>query len=218
MFGAKSQKNVHNLIMDEIRDVEICLTRFDDFLRVVATPDSLPETLKTLAEGIDKTEDDADAALRLMIDSLAKAPLLPATRQDLIEIATSCDRVANKCEHTAGKIVWQNFRLPREYAEPIGEIMQITREQFELLKIAISRLFSQFGELLRDHAILDEIRACESRVDKIETNLYTRIYAMDIGLAERMQMERVIELICDISDIIENIADRIQVMLITRKA
>jgi len=31
-------------------------------------------------------------------------------------------------------------------------------------------------------------------------------------------MERVIELVCDISDIIENIADRIQIMLITRKA
>ena len=33
-----------------------------------------------------------------------------------------------------------------------------------------------------------------------------------------MQTARFVELVCDISDVIENIADKIQIMLITRKA
>ncbi len=216
MFGRKT--NVHTLIMDEIKDVERCLTHFESFLQAVLTPETVPETLRALSIGIDKTEGEADASLRRMIDSLGNAALLPATRQDLIEIATSCDRVANKCEHTAGMMVCQNFRFPKEYAESVNKIMSITRDQFMLLKTAISQLFARFGELLRNHAVLDDIREHESRIDRIETDLYMRVFAMDLGLAERTQIAHFLELICDLSDIIENIADRIQIMLITRKA
>ena len=41
---------------------------------------------------------------------------------------------------------------------------------------------------------------------------------MDIELAAKMQLFDIIDLFCDISDIIENIADKIQIMLIARKA
>ena len=78
-------------------------------------------------------------------------------------------------------------------------------------------MFSDFNSLLKDRKLLDDIRAQESRVDVIEQNLYKQIFSMNIGLAERTQIAKFIELICDISDIIENIADKIQIMLITRK-
>ena len=41
---------------------------------------------------------------------------------------------------------------------------------------------------------------------------------MDISLAEKMQMKEFADDIADISDIIENLADKIQIMLVTRKA
>ena len=86
-----------------------------------------------------------------------------------------------------------------------------------MLEKSISLLFAKFGDLLKDHSILDEIREYESRVDKIEERLYEQIYAEDLDLANRMQMARFVELICDVSDIIEDIADKIQIMLITSK-
>ena len=79
-------------------------------------------------------------------------------------------------------------------------------------------MFSDFGQLLKDHTILDEIRKLETKVDVIELKLYDKVFSMDIGLAERMQMTQFIETICDISDVIENIADKIQIMLVSRKA
>lgn len=41
---------------------------------------------------------------------------------------------------------------------------------------------------------------------------------MDVSLAEKMQLFQFVEWLADLSDIIENIADKIQIMLITRKA
>ena len=38
------------------------------------------------------------------------------------------------------------------------------------------------------------------------------------GIGAKMQISNVVDLFCDISDIIEDIADKIQIMLIARKA
>lgn len=93
-------------------------------------------------------------------------------------------------------------------------IVSISREQFDVLRRSISLLFSDFGSLLNDHSRLYEIRKHESSVDTIEESLYERIFKMDISLAEKMQMKE----FADISDTIENLADKIQIMLVTRKA
>ena len=58
----------------------------------------------------------------------------------------------------------------------------------------------------------------EFAVDKLEMKLYEQIFSLDTGLAEKMQINNVVSAVCDISDVIENIADQIQIMLITRKA
>lgn len=217
MFGKKSNRTL-NLALDATRDVEATLIHFEGFLRAATTPETVLPTLQSLAGTVAQSEAAADVALRRMIDALAVTPLLPSTRQDLIEIATSCDRVANKCEHTANEMLFQQFLFPAEYGEEIMEIISVSREQFTILKRAIEMLFADFNALLKDHKMLDEIRALESRVDSIEQGLCKRIYALDMGLAERTQLARFVEMISDISDIIENIADRIQIMLITRKA
>jgi predicted phosphate transport protein (TIGR00153 family) len=153
-----------------------------------------------------------------MIDSLSTGSYLPSTREDLINIATSCDRVANKCEHVAKVIVMQKIRLPEAFAEDVMKILSITHEQFEILEQSISMLFGKLNAFMKDHSSLDKIRDLESKVDNIEDDLTERIFNLDMELAAKVQLAHLVELICDLSDVIEDIADKIQIMLITRKA
>ena len=115
-------------------------------------------------------------------------------------------------------VMLQKFNFPEGYADSLLEIMSIIKVQFELLEEAISKLFDSFSAFLKDHSVLDKIREQESKVDDIERYLYEKTYALDIGLAERMQIANLIEHICAITDLIENIADEIQIMLVIRKA
>ena len=218
MLARKKNNQVYELITDQIKDVETCLIHFESFLVAVTTKETAFETMQALSGSVAQSEATADASLRRMIDSLADAALLPSTREELIEIATSCDRIANKCEHSANMIVFQRFRFPEQYAQDIMKIVSLSREQFDVLKKSVLQLFMNFSDLLKDHKILDDIRDYESQVDKIEQNLYKQIFALDMGLAERIQIANMVEYLSDISDIIENIADKIQIMLITRKA
>lgn len=213
----KKGTQVHILISEQIKDVEECLINFEGFMRAATTPETVTETLRTLAAGVAKAENTADVSLRRMIDSLS-GQYLPSTRQDLIALATSCDRVANKCEHIAKSMVTRKVRFPKEYSNDLIEIISLTKQQFTLLEQSITLLFTQLGSFLKDHHILDEIRALESRVDVIEEKLYESIYSLDIDVAHQDRMAGMLEMICDSSDIIENIADQIQIMLITRKA
>lgn len=217
MFNKNSANKVHSLIVDHMQAVEECLIKFEGFMRAATTPATVNDTLRTLSADVGEAENVADKALRRMIDSLGGGTFLASTREDIISISTSCDKVANKCETIAKIIVCQKIKLPEAYTEDLIKILSITRKQFDVLEDSIGQFFEKFGALLQNHDILDEIRALESEVDAIEVKLYDDIFSLDMDLAHQMQLSNLIELIADISDIIENIADKIQIMLISRK-
>lgn len=212
-----TKNNSNTLIMEQLKDVELCLVNFENFMRAAVIPETVNETIKNLSLGVIASENAADVSLRKMIDSL-NGPYLPSTREDLISIATSCDKIANKCETVTKIIVYQRFTFPEGFADDVLNIVAITRKQFEVLEKAVRLLFEKFGELIKNHAILDDIRALESDVDRIEEKLYEKIFAEQTDLARAMQIHSVVELISDVSDIIEDVADKIQIMLISRKA
>ena len=187
LFTKKSGEGVDVMILDQIKDVESCLNEFTRFMEAAVNPETDADTLRTLATKVSRKEEAADVSLRKMIDSLS-ASLLPATREELIRIATNCDEIANKCQHTALMMVFQNFRFPESYGKDLLKMMELMGKQMPLLMTAISRLFSDFGGLLKDHSILDEIRNLETDVDDIEEKLIERSYAADLGLAEKTQM------------------------------
>lgn len=218
MFTKSKGTQVHKFILEQIKDVQECLIHFEGFLKAACASETSYETLRSMCEGVNKAEAAADESLRRMIDTLANESFLPSTKEDIIAVASSCDAVANKCEALAQKIVFQHFRFPAEYAAELLEILSISHQQFETLEQSISQLFSQFGALLKDHSILDEIRNYEYQVDVIEQKLYDKVYSADMDLAHQMQIAKFIGMLCDISDIVEDIADKIQIMLVTRKA
>lgn len=211
----KSTPSVPEMIAAHMKDVEDCLLNFESFMRAAVTPETAPATLKALCVGVHEKENAADKSLRNMIDALAVGTYLPSTREDLINVATACDKIANKCESTARLIVLYKMNCP--FADDVMQIMSYTRTAFDLLVKSVAQLFSNYGGLLKDHSILDEIRAEESKVDALEQKLNEAIFDMDMDLAHQMQMAQVVEQICDISDVIENIADKIQIMLINKK-
>lgn len=217
MFIRAKNNEVHTFVMEQIKDVEACLRSFENFIRAASSPATDAETLQLLCDDVCKKEDMADKSLRRMIDSLVGTSFLPSTREDLISIATSCDKVANKCEFVALTAVYQHFRFPEDHAKDLLQIITITHKQFDLLEESISLLFSKFGDLLKDHSILDQVRALETEVDVIEQQLYRDIFLMDMDLAHQMQLANYVESLCDLSDQIEDIADKIQIMLVTRK-
>lgn len=216
MLNKNKNNDIHGLIMDQLADVENTLVALEGFMAAATAPGASIEPLRALCKTVREKEHIADVSLRTMIEGL-DGPFLPNTRSDLISIATSCDKIANKCEDVAKLMVYQRFFFPEACNAPVLEILEITKKQFELLKSAVSQLFGKFNTLLKNHAILDDIRGLESQVDSVEEQVYAQIFEMDeLALSQKLQAVNFLDILCDISDIIENIADQIQIMLINR--
>ena len=218
MYMLRKNSDCHNLIMDQIKDVEDCLFKFKAFMRACTGQEASAQSLEKLCQAVQDAEAAADITLRSLIDATGNGAYLPSTREDLIDIANSCDKIANKCEYVSYLIMLYRFRFPEGYTEDINQIFDITEQQFVLLETSIGMLFSRMNTLQKDPLILDEIRKLESMVDQLESKIGHRIFAMDADLAFKMQFFGLVEKLCDISDLIEDIADRIQIMLIARKA
>ena len=132
------QKNVHALVTEQIKDVKKCLVLFESFIRAATVPDTSAETLQVLRDRVCKAEDAADISLRAMIDSLSDGSYLPSTKESIISIGTSCDKVANKCEYVANLVVIYGFKFPPEFSTDFNEIYDIIEAQFECLETAIA--------------------------------------------------------------------------------
>ena len=76
---------------------------FENFLRAASSSVTDSATLQMLCDDVCKKEDTADKTLRKMIDSLVGTSFLPSSREDIIAIATSCDKVAELS--TSNKVI-----------------------------------------------------------------------------------------------------------------
>lgn len=216
IFSKKNHK-VSECFNDHEKNIVACFESFDKFFEALFSDESDKNTIATIRTEVDSFENAADLKLRHTVDSVGGS-FLPATRSRLISLAQSTDKIANKCQSLVNQVICENIVLPKEIRKEIVEINKITKEQLILLYTAIDKVLNDFAGLHKDKQILDDIRAEESRVDRLENLLHSRIFELDLSLCEKIYYRNIVLGVCQISDIIEDIADQIQIMLVERDA
>ncbi len=216
IFSSKNQK-ISKSFYDHHQNVADCFENFEKFMDILFEEKVDEHALESAKVAIDDNEAKADIGLRHAID-LMKEAFLPVTRKNLIALVESTDEIANNCQDVARQVTLEKIRIPKELHSDIKKVIQITDNQLTLLYSAIDKLLNNFKLLTANKKILDDIRADESSVDRIETMLHERIFELDLSLCEKIYYRDLVADICQTSDIIEDIADQIQVMLVEREA
>jgi hypothetical protein len=216
MFKKTGQK-IWNLVDQHLGYVFECYCAFEKFMEEAlgGTPGC---KLGEMYTEIDKFEGAADVARRNLVNAFLDGSLLPSTRKEIMDVVNRMDKVANKCQDVACKIVHENVRIPQAYRADMLEITRITKEQYLLMKRALKILFDDYDQLIKDESILDDIMAKEYEVDKIEDAMTIALYKDEsLGLAEKNHYKYFLSNLADISDMLEDIADHIQIICVLRK-
>ena len=201
---------------DHQSDVVECLNKFEEYLKALFSGASLDQ-LKSKKVAIDNCEHAANEELRHVVDLLSDF-FLPTTRSNLIAIVQSTDSVANISQSIARRITIEKANLPECVHSDILEIVKISKVQLDILYKSVDLLLNNYKKIFKDRKILDDIRAEESKIDSIEQMLYERIFDLDLPLYEKIYYRDFVAHICNISDVIEDIADKIQIMLVERES
>ncbi len=215
IFSNKNPK-LSKCFADHHSDVVTCFEKFEQFFQTLFSENADTIKLQSLKMEIDGSEAAADHELRHVVDMLSDS-FLPTTRSNIITLVSSADEVANICQEIVRRIMLEKIQLPSCIHADILQIITITKDQLDMIYTAMDLLINDFKKIYKDRKVLDDVRAEESKVDNIEAVLHGRIFDLDLPLAEKVYYRNMLEHICDLSDVIEDISDKIQVMLVERE-
>jgi len=219
MFTEKERK-VKELINEHVGKVGMCLVCFKDCLEAFLQDDI--NTAESIHKTCDHDETEADVLCRRIGDGLYSGAFLPIARKDIYMLTEFVDRIANKAETASDVVVYQRPQVPDDYKKTLREIVETMSEMFSIFQEAVA-LFPLYDSLLAEENLasirekITSIGVMESEIDRKEAALMRSIFKSELPLSSKIQLERFLRRITDISDVIEDAADRLYILVIRER-
>jgi len=208
----KKQKKIETLVLEHLHCVDESLVFFQEAFTAYLDGDM--EKADRLALETHRAEGLADDVRRKVETALLGGALLAPSRRDILEIIEEVDKLANAGEAILDYLLLQQVGIPEELKPMLHEIMAKTREIFDEVNQALN-LFFQDMNLALEHTKAIEMK--EGEVDQLERAVIERLFAMDLGLAEKLQVRGLVEELVEPSDRAEDLSDRVDMMIAQRR-
>lgn len=179
------------------------------------------DLLLKISEQISQFEHEADLVKNDIRTHLPKSLFLPVARENVLEILTIQDRIADRAEDAAVLVTLKSIELLPDFEKELDEFLQKNIETFEEAKAIVHELHelveSSFGgiEAARVKTMIDAVAYREHETDLLQRALLKKIFHTEkqFDCASFYQWLRLIEHIAAISNLSENLAYRVEMML-----
>lgn len=161
-------------------------------------------------------ESEADAVRRNIERELYEGAMLPAWREDWIGLVETLDRVANKGEEAGDFVYLVRPQVPKMLREGMCEMARLTEDCWLPVSKMVDKLIDEdtdVGDLVR------ETQQIEGAVDKLQFRLTRQVFKelKTIDRVDQLILMQLIEKLANVSDRIENVADRVAIIAIKRQ-
>lgn len=167
------------------------------------------KVFSTLKQEITQAEQQNDALRREIESQLYVQMILPDMRSDILRILEGCDKIINKYESNLIDLSIERIQIPFELHEGILKMLH-----FDLLCVfGLIQAVRAFFDGRSLHGVTDDIFKNEHVVDLIAESLKEQVFSdSTLDLARQLQLKDFIHKIEKISDIAEDVADRLMIM------
>lgn len=177
--------------------------------------------LKNISEKISNLEHEADLIKHDIRNHLPKSLFLPIDREDLLEILSIQDSIADKAEDIAVLLTLKSLELLPIFKEEFKLFLQKNITTFDEADLIVKELHelleSSFGgiEAAKVRSMVDEVSYREHEVDLIQRQLLKKVFQAEdqLNYITFHQWQRLFESIASISNLSENLAYRIRMTL-----
>ena len=192
------------------------MNAFEKFINGVSNKES-DDALEKIFEEVNSLEKEADNFRRKAVNDLLNHSILPQTRTEILEILLAMDKIPNACQDISRQIICENTKIPQNASATLKKIVNLTKEQLEKLFDLLKILFNDYDKILAEPKLLREIGMYEKVIDEEEFNIIAGIFNEEIELVRKIYIKKIVNDVCDISDLIEDIVDSIHIMAVLRK-
>lgn len=179
------------------------------------------ERANAVREQICDREHEADQLKKNIRLNLPTGMLMSVSRNDLLELIRAQDKIANVCRDLAGLMCGRRITINETLAQGFRNAVRAASETVNALDETIERLDSLVGSSFiqsrarRLEAGVDEVDDKERASDKCEKDLRQMLFGIEDQMdpVDVMFLYQVIDLIGDVADKSQAVANRIRIVL-----
>ena len=212
MFFRNRQKEVQDRMAKYNEQVLTCMDVFEKAVKAFCE-NSDRAALKASVQKVHQAEGLADDIRRDIEVLMYTKALFPESRGDILGLLEAMDRVPNHAESTAHMIVNQHISLSKELCPKIVALLDITGRCVREMIKAVESVFTDF---VNATVIVGKIDELESEADHVEDDLIDQIFSSDMEGIDKILLRDLTRRIAGISDRVENVGDRIRIMVAKR--
>lgn len=173
------------------------------------------EKARDRAYNVHLRESDADTVRRSLIETIYTGSFMPMVREDFIKYLSKQDKIADHAESVCDFIVTQRPKIPPDLCVELVRAAEGSKEALEHLRMAVKSFFTDFSTISE---YIKKVNSAEEESDSIEWHLTEKIYSSDsLSLEEKLHLNSLVNLIGIIPDTVENAADMLDSMAVTKK-
>ena len=209
MFDRK-EKEVAQLFLDHFDRVSEALHHLRDLIVSYLQQN---QDFKESSLLVHQSENAADKVKRAIEAKLYAGAFLPINRGDYILLTEFIDRIANQAETTANLIVLTRPEIPEFLNDDLLELLDRGIASFNAFKIALESMNLDIDQL-KDAII--QVTTFETEADRIEWETIKTLFKSDLDLCRKLHIRELLLDIAIISDLSEDAAERLGVMVVKR--
>jgi predicted phosphate transport protein (TIGR00153 family) len=204
---------------DHINLVHDCSQGLLPFFEAVYANDW--KTAQEQQHNISMLEKQADVIKRELRTSLPGGIFMPIQRQDVLDLLTQQDKIANKAKDISGRILGRQLTIPVEIQAPFLEYLKRCLDATNQAKKVINELddLLETGfkgrELRLVEDMIERLDAIEDDTDRLQVGLRRGLLALEKNLnpVDIMFLYSIIEWVGELADISERVGSRLELML-----
>jgi len=204
---------------DHINLVHKCSQGLLPFFKAVYAQDW--KTAQQHQKAISMLEKEADEIKRELRINLPMGIFMPIQRQDVLDLLTQQDKIANKAKDISGRILGRQLAIPAELHESFLEYLKRCLDATDQAKKVINELDDLLETGFRGRELrvvenmierLDEI---EDDTDRLQVSLRRGLLALEKELnpVDVMFLYSIIDWVGELADISERVGSRLELML-----
>ncbi len=214
------RKSPFKPIQEHMRAVFICICSLPPLFEALFDQDR--EKVLEHAEQIRNLETEADKIKSRFRLNMPKTLLLPVDREDLLNLIADQDSLADICENIGKILTYRDMEVPHTLKPYIDELLEGTievsgeaRKMIEELDELVEVGFGGGREIEKVTKIIAGVRKSEHNIDGVLKRTRQELFAIESELnpVDVMFWYKIIELLSNISDQAENMADRLLLFL-----
>lgn len=207
-------------IQEHMRIVFSCICLVPPLFDAIYAKDS--EQIEALAKQINELETEADKIKSTFRLNMPTSLLMPVDRKDLLGLISDQDAIADTAEAISQIVTFRDMDVPEGLKALLDELlegsMETTSDAKEMIEELDELLEVGFGggrEIDKISAMIAGVRRSEHNIDNILHRARKALFAIESELdpVSVMFWYKILELLGNISDQSENVADRLLLFL-----